>query len=36
VRNHLSNVLTKIQVTTRSEAIVKAREAGLGETTSEL
>ncbi len=31
IRNHLSNILTKIQVTTRSEAIVKARQAGLGE-----
>jgi DNA-binding NarL/FixJ family response regulator len=31
VRNHLSNVLTKLQVTDRSQAIVRARQAGLGE-----
>ncbi|MEV4493469.1 response regulator transcription factor [Micromonospora coxensis] len=31
VRNHLSNVLTKLQVTDRSQAIVRAREAGLGQ-----
>jgi DNA-binding NarL/FixJ family response regulator len=30
VRNHLSNVLTKLQVGDRAQAIVKAREAGLG------
>ena len=30
VRNHISNVLTKIGAATRAEAIVKAREAGLG------
>jgi len=30
VRNHLSNVLTKLQVADRSQAIVRAREAGLG------
>ena len=30
VRNHVSNVLTKLRVTGRSEAIVRAREAGLG------
>lgn len=30
IRNHVSNVLTKLQVTDRSQAIVKAREAGLG------
>lgn len=30
VRNHVSNVLTKLQVSDRSAAIVKAREAGLG------
>ena len=32
VRNHVSNVLTKIGATTRAEAIAKARDAGLGET----
>ena len=30
VRNHLSNILTKLQVTDRSQAIVRAREAGMG------
>lgn len=30
VRNHLSNILTKLQVVDRAQAIVRAREAGLG------
>jgi DNA-binding NarL/FixJ family response regulator len=30
VRNHVSNVFTKLQVLDRAQAIVKAREAGLG------
>jgi DNA-binding NarL/FixJ family response regulator len=30
VRNHVSNIFTKLQVPGRSAAIVKAREAGLG------
>lgn len=30
VRNHLSNILTKLQVTDRAQAIVRAREEGLG------
>jgi DNA-binding NarL/FixJ family response regulator len=30
VRNHVSNIFTKLQVTDRSQAIVKARDAGLG------
>jgi len=30
VRNHLSSILTKLQVADRSAAIVRAREAGLG------
>lgn len=30
VRNHASNVFTKLQVAHRAQAIVKAREAGLG------
>jgi DNA-binding NarL/FixJ family response regulator len=30
VRNHVSNVLTKLDVETRSEAVVRARNAGLG------
>ncbi len=32
VRNHVSNVFTKLQVSDRSAAIVKARDAGLGGT----
>jgi DNA-binding NarL/FixJ family response regulator len=30
VRNHVSNIFAKLQVADRSEAIVRAREAGLG------
>jgi DNA-binding NarL/FixJ family response regulator len=30
VRNHVSNIFTKLQVLDRAQAIVKAREAGLG------
>jgi DNA-binding NarL/FixJ family response regulator len=30
LRNHVSNVLTKLRVVDRPQAIVKAREAGLG------
>ena len=30
VRNNVSNVLTKLRVAGRAQAIVKAREAGLG------
>jgi DNA-binding NarL/FixJ family response regulator len=30
VRNHVSNVLTKLQVTDRTAAAIKARDAGLG------
>jgi DNA-binding NarL/FixJ family response regulator len=30
VRNNVSNIFTKLQVTDRAQAIVKAREAGLG------
>ncbi|MDQ6834902.1 MAG: response regulator transcription factor [Actinomycetota bacterium] len=33
VRNHVSNIFTKLQVTDRAAAIVKAREAGLGRTS---
>lgn len=29
VRNHLSNIFVKLQVTDRAEAIVRARRAGL-------
>jgi DNA-binding NarL/FixJ family response regulator len=31
IRNHVSSIFTKIDVLNRSEAIVKAREAGLGQ-----
>ena len=31
IRNQVSNVFSKLQVATRSEAIIKAREAGLGQ-----
>lgn len=31
VRNHVSNILAKLQVADRPQAIVKAREAGLGQ-----
>ena len=34
VRNHVSNILTKIHAGDRSEAIVRAREAGLGRPPS--
>jgi DNA-binding NarL/FixJ family response regulator len=30
VRNHVSNILTKLQVADRAQAIVRARDAGLG------
>lgn len=30
IRNHVSNVFTKLQVTDRPQAIVKARDAGMG------
>jgi DNA-binding NarL/FixJ family response regulator len=30
VRNHVSNVLTELDVATRAEAVVRARNAGLG------
>ena len=30
VRNHVTNILSKFQVADRAEAIVRAREAGLG------
>jgi DNA-binding NarL/FixJ family response regulator len=33
VRNHVSNILHKLQVTDRTEAIIRAREAGLGQDT---
>jgi DNA-binding NarL/FixJ family response regulator len=30
VRNHVSNIFSKLQVRDRAEAIVRAREAGMG------
>jgi DNA-binding NarL/FixJ family response regulator len=30
VRNHISNIFLKLQVADRAQAIVRAREAGLG------
>jgi DNA-binding NarL/FixJ family response regulator len=32
VQNHASNILGKLQVADRAQAIVRAREAGLGRT----
>jgi DNA-binding NarL/FixJ family response regulator len=34
VSNHISNIFNKLQVTDRTEAIFKARDAGLGKTNS--
>lgn len=34
VRNHLSNICTKLQVADRSQAMLRAREAGLGQGRS--
>ncbi len=34
VRNHISNIFTKLRVADRAQAIVRAREAGLGRDTS--
>jgi len=31
IRNHVSNILTKLQVADRAQAIVQARDAGLGQ-----
>ena len=33
VRNYVSNIITKLQVTDRTAAVLKARDAGLGGTT---
>ena len=32
VANHVSNILTKLQFADRAEAIIRARDAGLGTT----
>jgi len=31
VRNHISNIFSKLQITDRAEAIIRARDAGLGQ-----
>jgi DNA-binding NarL/FixJ family response regulator len=36
VRNHVSNIFTKLRVADRATAIVRAREAGLGRATDQL
>lgn len=36
IRNQVSNIFSKLQVASRSEAIIKAREAGLGKTSEKL
>lgn len=30
VRNHISNIFSKLQVADRAQAVIRAREAGLG------
>jgi DNA-binding NarL/FixJ family response regulator len=35
VRNHIANILAKLEVPDRAQAIARAREAGLGRTTPE-
>ncbi|WP_199815676.1 response regulator transcription factor [Streptomyces griseus] len=32
IRNHLSDILAELQTATRAEAIVRARQTGLGDT----
>jgi DNA-binding NarL/FixJ family response regulator len=36
IRNHVSNIFTKLQVADRTEAILRARQAGLGQVDSGL
>jgi DNA-binding NarL/FixJ family response regulator len=31
VRNHVSNILLKLQVADRAQAVIRARESGLGQ-----
>ena len=31
VRNHVSNIFSKLQVTDRAQAIIRARQAGMGD-----
>ena len=35
MRNHISNIFTKLQVADRAQAIIRAREAGLGTATAD-
>ena len=35
VRNHVSNIFTRLQVTDRANAVIRAREAGLGQATTD-
>ena len=35
VRNHVSNIFNKLQVTDRAQAVLRAREAGLGKLTKD-
>jgi DNA-binding NarL/FixJ family response regulator len=35
VRNHVSNIFSKLQVADRAQAVIRAREAGLGQTDRE-
>jgi DNA-binding NarL/FixJ family response regulator len=35
VRNHVSNIFSKLQVADRAQAVIRAREAGLGQTDPE-
>ena len=35
VRNHVSNIFSKLQVTDRAQAVLRAREAGLGKLTQD-
>jgi DNA-binding NarL/FixJ family response regulator len=35
VRNHVSNIFNKLQVADRAQAIVRAREAGLGKANAD-
>jgi DNA-binding NarL/FixJ family response regulator len=36
VRNYVSNIMSKLQVADRAQAIVRARQAGFGETKPEV
>jgi DNA-binding NarL/FixJ family response regulator len=36
VRNHISNIFSKLQVAGRAQAIIRAREAGLGRMDMEI